>query len=342
MATAQLTAEQMIAQIKKLTDNQNNLYQTIASLERRANDPFLNFVTPDPIKNIPPYSGNKKETLAWIEDTQQTLDLYEDYQNDPTYKQILRVVRSKIIGEAREVLIASGNPKEWEDIKDVLMNSFGDKRDITSHIQSLFYVKQGKAPLTEFYHKVKAIDTAIKSSAAHMDDYRESIEAVNKLISLISLTRYIDGLNGEQLSMYVRSYRPKSLEEAHDITLQHSNAAYRQKMENRQGQLTQRMSEQKHSNNGHPERSNNNFTNSRNNPGNKPNSEKFKFQRAGNDDVSMRTYQSKMQVHNHEAREAEPDTTPLPNDSVLDSDDDDYFEGDELNFQMVEKEKRKT
>lgn len=268
--TAEITKDQLIAQITELTENQNKLIQTIASLERRAKDPFLNFVTPDPIENIPNFNGNRKETLAWIEDTQQTLDLFEDYEEEPTYKEIMRVVRSKIIGEAREVLIAAGNPKEWEDIKKVLLNSFGDKRDITSHIQSLFYIKQGKLPLIEYYHKVKSIDTAIKSSAAQLDDYKRSMEAVNKLISLMSLTRYIDGLNGEQISMYVRSHRPETLEEDHIITTQYLHATFRPKMENRQSPSL-----------------------------------------------------SKLPVRK-------------PDDSTLDSDDDSYFVGDELNFQVVD------
>lgn len=260
----------------------------------------------------------------------------------------MRVVRSKIIGEAREVLIASGNPKEWDEIKDVILHSFGDKRDITSHIQSLFYVKQGKISLTEYFQKVKAIDTAIKSSAAQMEDYRGSMDAVNKLISLMSLTRYVDGLNGDQLSMYVRSYRPTSLEEAHDITMQHSNASFRQKLENKQMPSTFRTPEQKPHTFAPAPRNNNNI---RNGQAIKQGSDRFKFKNqaahgiihsAADDDVSMRTYQSKMQVHNHEAGEVEPDT-PLPvDDSILESDDDDFFVGGELNFQMDGKERQKT
>lgn len=68
----EITVDDMIQQIKTLTENQTNLIQTIKTLERKAKDPFLNFVTPDPIKNIPHFSGNRRETLAWIEDTQQT------------------------------------------------------------------------------------------------------------------------------------------------------------------------------------------------------------------------------------------------------------------------------
>lgn len=342
--TAEITKDQLIAQITALTENQNNLIQTIASLERRAKDPFLNFVTPDPIKNIPNFNGNRKETLAWIEDTQQTLDLFEEYEDEPTYKQIMRVVRSKIIGEAREVLIASGNPKEWEDIKEILLNSFGDKRDITSHIQSLFIIKQGKLPLIEYYHKLKSIDTAIKSSAAQLDDYKKSMEAINKLISLMSLTRYIDGLNGEQISMYVRSYRPKTLEEAHDITMQHLNATFRQKMENRQFPSLPKLPETKPQNNtSHPKFNQQNSHDKFNGSG------KFRNNKQNHDDdVSMRTAKSRLdQVNQHEAKhkqneeEYDPpshsdEVVMKPDDSTLDSDDDSYFVDDELNFQVVD------
>lgn len=53
-----------------------------------------------------------------------------------------------------------------------------------------------------------------------MDDYKSSTKAINKLIGLMTLTRFIDGL-GEKLSMHVRSYRPETLEEA---SLQHNDA----------------------------------------------------------------------------------------------------------------------
>lgn len=338
----EITRDQLIAQVKKLTENQNSLIDTINSLQRRAHDPALNFVTPDPIKNIPNFSGNRKETLAWIEDTEQTLELFEEYEDDLLkYKQIMRVVKSKIIGEAREVLIASGNPKEWDDIKQILLNSFGDKRDITSHIQSLFYVKQGKLNLNDYYHKVKAIDTAIKTSAAQMKDYKTSTEAVNKLISLMTLTRYVDGLNGEQLSMFVRSYKPQTLEEAHDVSMQHSNAAYRQKIENRQSAPTNRTPEHKYGNNFEKTHFNPPFQSRKSNG-----SGKFKSHKPSlDDDVSMRTAKSKMEVNNQNSssepkcqcsslHEQEHETSRPHNESMLESDDDDYFEGDELNFLM--------
>lgn len=345
MAEPIQSPEQLLQRVQNLTETQNRLLTAIEALERRGRDPLLNFKIPDQIKIIPEFNGNRKQTLAWVEDTQQTLELFEEYELEPCYPQILRVIRSKIVGEAREVLIASGNPREWNEIKEVLLNAFGDKRDITSHIQSLFYVKQGTKTLNDYFHKVKAIDTAIKSTAAQMNDYKGSIEAVNKLISLMTLTRYIDGLNGETLAMYVRSYKPSTLEDAHEITIQHSNASLRQKMENRQSYPNHPISKP------NPKFQYNKKENPIPHPQPtipKPNSGRFRKPNTQEDDVSMKTHVSRMQLNNHEGENSKKIVDPESDDdhheddtSKIDSDDDDYFVGDEINFQLVGPRKAK-
>ncbi|XP_055622563.1 phenoloxidase-activating factor 2-like [Toxorhynchites rutilus septentrionalis] len=156
-----MTIEALLSHIKHLTENQNELI------------------------------GNKKETQAWLEDAETTLNLFNCYRGDPIYVQLVRAIKNKITGEAKEILIAAGNPK--------------------------------------YYNRIKTIDTAIKSSAATREDYRLSTKAINNLVILMTLTRFIDSLN-DDLSMHVRSYRPQSLEEAYAITMQYSNAAYRQKL----------------------------------------------------------------------------------------------------------------
>lgn len=85
---------------------------TINQLQKKTlkSNAFTCFQIPDQIKIIPEFNGNRKETYAWVEDTQDTLDQFEEYELEPSYKQIIRVIKSKIVGEAREVLIASGNP----------------------------------------------------------------------------------------------------------------------------------------------------------------------------------------------------------------------------------------
>lgn len=341
----ELTKEELIAHVQKLTENQESLFDILARLQNRAEDPFLAYNTPDPIKILSPFSGNKKETQAWIEDVEDTLSLFDKHKHTPTYNQIIRAVKSKITGNAKEILIAAGNPSTWDEIKEVLLNAYGDRRDLASHFQSLFYISQGNKTITEYYNITKGIDTAIKSTAAVMDDYKSSTKAINKLIGLMTLTRFIDGL-GEKLSMHVRSYRPESLEEAYHITMQYSNAAYRQKLEQKPSVQPQHFSKRTSNYNAqsHSSKPNHNNTNS-NQSQNQSGSGYFKNHSAKqptDGDVSMRTARSKMQLNahingkrndakEHELDEQESDTQPV-DDSALDSDDDEFFLGEELNF----------
>lgn len=349
MAQPAISAEVLLEQVRELTKNQEELIQTIRILKDKANDPFLNFTTPDPIRNIPNFNGNRKEVLAWVQDAEQTLALFDQYKGDICYGQIIRSIKNKITGEAREILIASGNPTTWEEIKEVLINAYGDRRDLTSHIQSLFYIRQGKKTLPEYYNKIRTIDTAIKSSAAGMDDYKSHTKVINSFVSLITLTRFVDGLN-EDISMHVRSCRPETLEHAYEITQQYSNAAYRHKLDRKVNnptpsfpkQLTGEQSKIK------PNNFNNNSRYSDRTP-----SGKFKNKVQTDDDASMRTHVSKMQVNNHtqQGKETVPDTEyepeyDPPNETTenprLESDDDDYLFSDEINFHLTQGKNPKT
>lgn len=342
MATSDhLTVEQLLEQVKTLTENQAQMIKVIGDLKNKANDPFLSFVVPDPIRNIPGFSGNKKEALAWVQDAEQTLSLYDDYRDQQIYGQIIRCVKNKVTGEAKEMLIAAGNPQTWEEIKEAILNAYGDRRDLTSHIQSLFYVRQGKKTLAEYYNKIRAIDTAIKTSVANMDDYRGSTRIINPFISLLTLTRFIDGL-AEDISMHVRSRAPESLEHAYEITIQYSNAAYRHKLEKRVNTPAGFPKFDKD----RPQHSKTTMGQS----GSRPQSGKFRNNKQIEGDASMRTHISKMQVNNntqkteespHEVDSDLEDDRTMPNNAKLDSEDDEYF-CEELNFQVVTDQKTKT
>lgn len=352
--STQLDPQGLLEHIKNLTENQNLLISQFNQLKQKSDDPFLAFRTPDPIKNLSPFSGNRRETQAWIQDTEKTIELFEKYENDPIYDQIIRAVKSKIVGEAKEVLIAAGNPNSWEEIKEILQNSYGDRRDLTSHIQSLFYIRQGSKSIVEYYNSIKAIDTSIKATASSIDEYKHSGRAINKLISLITLTRYIDGLS-DQLSMHVRSYRPETLEEAYSITREYSNAAYRQKFDRKPHERPLHPQGKRPSQQAQPltmPSNPQNFHNKHSNPNKSNSSGKFRNPKAAlDDDVSMRTAKSRTEINNHDnaldeyqhsnSREKEHDTPPQLDSSVLDSDDDEYFV-DELNFLVEEPPEVKT
>lgn len=345
--TQQISVDSVMCQLQALTENQTALFQAIQNLSERSqptSDPFLTFKTPDSVKNLPTFSGKRREAMAFIAEVDRVLSLFTGYIGTPTYTQIVWAVKSKIILDAKEVLIASGNPSEWEDIKQVLQNTYGDKRDLTSHLQSLFYVKQGNKSLQEYFNKVRSIDTAIKSFAASSPDYSDSTRAINKLISLITLTRYVDGLD-ENLSMYVRSHEPESLEHAYNITMQYNNFMFRKRLEHNSDFDKKNIAH----NNGHKPQRNIYKTNTPQGHS-KPNnviyqqhnkvqhdtpmqpstSGKFRTNKQPDGDASMRTARSRNQVNSHEVVRQE---FAERDDTALNSEDDDLF--GEINFQTA-------
>ena len=283
------------------------------------------------MKNLPTFNGNKRTVQAWIDDVEDCLRLFQNYAGQPVYNQIIRAIKNKITDGAREAIIAAGNPNNWNEIKNALLNAYGDKRDLTSYIQNLFRVTQGNKPVTDYYNKIKNLETCIKTNIALMEEYKNSIPAIQKLISLITLTRFIDGL-GENLSMSVRSHRPETLDEALSITMQYSNASYRQKLDR---QVIKKEYHDKQI--AGPSK---NHQNSANQYSNNQKTMSVKFKSDG--DVSMRTARSHNQMHNHEGEKTEAtddefETIPQRNETLLESDDDEFFVGEEINFQVAQR-----
>lgn len=168
-----------------------------------------------------------------------------------------------------------------------------------------------------------------------MDDYRYSTVAINKFISQMTLTRFIDGLN-DDLSMHIRSHRPNSLEDAYSITMQYTNAAYRQKLNKKQPVIT--MDKRKQHTQMQQQPHNNNPTSNPNS--NKPGySGKFRnYKTPNNEDASMRSHISRMQTNNHETSYG----SRKPDDTKLDSDDDELCVDDEINFHIAQEKNGET
>lgn len=310
------TQEELLEHIRQLTNAQNELIREMDSLKARSNDSVLNFRTPDSIRYLPTYDGKKNETRAWIEDVENALQLFNEYKNSAIYDLIVRAVKSKITGEAREAIIAAGNVSTWPEIKDVLQNFFEDKRDLASHLQTLFYEKQGNKSLLEYYNNLKSVASKIRAITAVTEEYKNSIEGVHHLIGVITLTRFIDGLEGS-LSSYVRCSKPKNIDEAYSISQEYTNAAYRKKLE----RIPIEDRKQKPGTFDKPSTS---YGQRKIGQSSKPLSGKYKPQQSTASDASMRTVNSKMQINSNDVEHFE--TT---NDTEL----------DELNFHMDQKKK---
>lgn len=185
---------------------------------------FDKFKLPDPIKNMSDFSGNKKELAAWLEELDELYDMYlvkgDDGEPDTIPSHYMRAIKNKIKGDARTILCANGNPNTIPSIKRVLLENYGDQRDLATNLSLLFNMKRGDRNNLKFYTDIKELSSKLKTNLTlnpvHTGD----------LIEMLIVTKYLDNI-GEPLASIIRQSRPSSLEAAYQAVCINQNAESR-------------------------------------------------------------------------------------------------------------------
>lgn len=179
---------------------------------------------PDPIKNMSEFSGNRRELSAWLEELDE---IYDDYvikghngAPDTFDGHFLRAIKNKIKGEARTILCANGNPKTIAGIKKILIDNYGDQKDLTTNLTLLFHLKKGEKNNLKFFNDTKELNTRLKSNL------QMSPLTVNELLDVITIAKYLDNI-GEPLASIIRQSNPQSLEAAYQAVCVNQNAETR-------------------------------------------------------------------------------------------------------------------
>lgn len=290
------------------------LHATVAELQEllRGNGRQVdNFKLPDPIKNMSDFTGNKKELAAWLEELDELYEMYlvkgENDAPDTIPSHYMRAIKNKIKGEARTILCANGNPSSVPGIRRVLLENYGDQRDLATNLSQLFHMKRGDRNNHKFYADVKELSSKLK-----MNLTLNPVET-NHLIEILIITKYLDNI-GEPLASIIRQSKPESLEEAYQAVCINQNAEAR----NRPAYQNKSHLRQNSSNEG-----------SSKFPPKPPFKKNFTQHKP--------SYKTKAEVHNNEIEEEreedEPDALNYSDDD--DDDNDGHGEVDESNFQNV-------
>lgn len=182
------------------------------------------FHVPDPIKQLSEFTGNKKELTIWLDEVDQLYNTFaikgDDDEPDTMNAYYVQAIKNKIKGEARITLCANGNPNTIPEIKKVLLQHYGDRRDIATNLNLLFNIKKGDKSHLKFYNETKELETRIKSNL--QVNPLTSVQLLEKII----ITKYLDNIN-EPLASIIRSANPNSMEEAFQLVTLNQNAEIR-------------------------------------------------------------------------------------------------------------------
>lgn len=179
---------------------------------------------PDPIKNMSEFSGNRRELSAWLEELEEVYGEYaikgKNGAPDTLDSHYLRAIKNKIKGEARTILCANGNPKTITGIKTILIENYGDQKDLTTNLTLLFHLRKSEKSNLKFFNETKELNTKLKSNL------QINPLTVNELLDAITITKYLDNI-GEPLASIIRQSNPKSLEAAYQAVCINQNAETR-------------------------------------------------------------------------------------------------------------------
>lgn len=185
--------------------------QEIQSASRiLSGDPFR---IPDPIKMLPTFNGNKKQLSNWLDSAEKTLKLFEERVDPDIFEIYLATVINKIEGQAKDILCTNGNPKTFDDVRKILIESLGDKQELSTYNCLLWHNKMDGNP-NKHYQKTKELINNIKSLAKQNPKYNYHWDGINDFIDEYSLAAYVGGLEKPYFG-YVQAAKPKNIEDAY-------------------------------------------------------------------------------------------------------------------------------
>lgn len=188
---------------------------------------------PESIKLIVPYKGDKKTLSAWVASVEKKLEYAKGLcstqaEIDSVMPLWVSVIRDKIIDEASQALVSRHTACEWDAIKKVLTEYFGDKRDLCGLVSQIAYLQQNARTITDFYNECQELLSDIIDKLALDSATKHCVPTLSQSYEHMIMSSFIDGLN-EPYSMLTRATCPNTLLAAFQNASAQYNAAQRKK-----------------------------------------------------------------------------------------------------------------
>lgn len=170
---------------------------------------------PDPIKSLPNYDGNKKQLNSWLSTAEKTLATFKPLVSNDVFTIYEQAVLNKLEGRAKDAICMACDINSFEEAKEILINTLGDKFELSTYKAQLWKNRQGaEMSVHKYYQTTKLIVQNIKTLAKQDPTYATSWVAISKFIDEDALAAFITGLN-ENYFGFAQAAKPESLEDAY-------------------------------------------------------------------------------------------------------------------------------
>lgn len=173
-------------------------------------------LTVDPmryIERLPEYGGKRDELYAFIGVVEDIIPVLAKY-NTEGQNILLNRIKAKLVQGARQAIEIDNSASSWKEIKEVLINNFGDKKSadqIFDEMRALNFVDNS----VNFYKNIKLVLRRLNNKCRD-ETNGKTICAANTQSALNIFKQKLP----EPMRSIIFSRNPQSLEDAMDILYQ--------------------------------------------------------------------------------------------------------------------------
>lgn len=181
------------------------------------------------LRLVPEFDGNPNVLVRFLDICDKLVITYINSEpgNELNNSALLNGILNKITGSAARTLFTNGIPRNWDGIRNTLVNTFSDHRDESALYTDLSLIIQGQDTPQIFYEKVQNLLSIIVTYIELHETISTTIEAKRSLYKKLALQTFTRGLN-EPLGSRIRCMKPESLEQALEFAQEELNVLYLQ------------------------------------------------------------------------------------------------------------------
>lgn len=163
----------------------------------------------DIVKSIPEFDGEQSDYVAWRQSAVDAYEIFRPYQNSEAHYQAVTILRNKIRGSARALLVSHSTVLNFDAVIARLDVTYADKTSLRVLRQKLEMVRQGELSLMQYYDEVQKSLTLVTNKII-MSHNANGAALLNAEVRNDALHAFISGLK-RSLKAIVFPAQPKDL-----------------------------------------------------------------------------------------------------------------------------------
>lgn len=163
------------------------------------------------IKLIPEkFDGDRYKLRSFIKQVDSVFEIAQPNQK----KALLLFVKSKIIGKAREQIDVHCSLTTWEEISELLLNLYQDKKSLDQLLEELNNIRQSRnEDVSHFYQRLEDLTSRILAVIHTQDGNKASLTGRVSMITDMTLNRFVYHSH-PQISQMLRYREFRTINEA--------------------------------------------------------------------------------------------------------------------------------